>query len=112
MKRKGYTLVEVMVAVMILMLSAEMLALSGTATARIGSRTRKIAKAAERAMSRSEGVPAELEMEISEDSEPIRRDGFIHRETVSGKGGTFTAWSIWMELSVPEAAEEEYEQRE
>lgn len=112
MRRKGYMLVEVMTAVVILMLSAEVIVLSGAVTARVSAHTRKIMKAGEKVRSGSDGVPAKLKLEILEDAEPICRDGTIYRETVTGKKGTFLAWSVWMELSVPEGLEEENEQGE
>lgn len=105
MKRKGYTLVEVMAALMILMVSAEAVALSTATAVRIHVRTQRIIRAGEKVRNRGEEIPVELSLQIEEGMEPIKRNGSMYRETVSGKGKSFTAWSIYTYFPETEGVE-------
>lgn len=107
MKRKGYTLVEVMAALMILMVSAEAVVLSTVTAVRLNGRTQKIMRAGEKVRSRNEEIPVELSLQIGEGTEPITGNGFMYLETVSGKGGSFPVWSIHTDLPVTEEPEGE-----
>lgn len=105
MKRGGSTLMEVMAALAILMLAANVVILGVSAVSRMEMRRKAFAEAGERVKNGSGEIPAEFSLSLSGsgDSDLLTGDGFLYREDA----GSVFVWSIWAELSAADGQEEE-----
>lgn len=100
MRRKGFTLIEVMAAFMIFMLAVEMVMLGMAASMRVSRRAQRAAKADVRVRSGEDRIPARFYMRISEDAEPLTGYGYVCREEMDEDTDGLYAVSVWMELPV------------
>lgn len=96
MKRKGYTLVEVMAAIVILVMAMETITISTAAALKMNGRAQKIAEAGQKVRSGNEKIPAEFSLKLSDDTEPVTGYGYVSMEEVDGD---FPVRSIWTEFS-------------
>lgn len=103
MKRKGYTLVEVMAAIVIFMLAVETITFSMAAASKISGRAQKIAEAGQRVRSGKDKIPAEFSLRLSDDAEPITGDGYMSMEEINEE---FSVRSIWTTVSLAPLTEE------
>ena len=105
---KGLTLVEVIVAITILLMAAEIISISVTFTARMNTRSREIANAdqevGKKIQDKSEGVTGTMQMQIQgfELSNEKEEDARLYSENAGKDGNGFQVHALWADDAVME----------
>lgn len=104
---KGFTLIEVMTAVVILMLATQFLALGISFSVRMNMKDRRVSRAvaslAEDIQDDGTGINGEFSLTVGD--EVIERNGLVYWEPTEGTGGDSSVWGLWIEEPTPEERE-------
>lgn len=104
LNQKGLTLVEVMVAISILLMAAEIISLSVSFTARMNTRSRQLMNANEalgmKLLDDLEGEEGSMEMQIASALVKNDTDGKLYSETAGSDENGVKANAIWAKDSV------------
>lgn len=104
LNQKGLTLVEVIVAITILLMAAEIISLSVSFTARMNTRSSEIFKANEevgkKVQDESEGMTGIMSMKIKDNEIFNREKGWIYSEKAGKNAGGFEVSAMWADDSV------------
>lgn len=103
--KKGYTLVEVVAAVGILMLAAEIIFMAVSFAARMHGRAEEARRAAIEVYSRENGVAARFFLPIFAEEEPAEGNGYLYRQSDADESGALQIQTLWVELPKEEGSE-------
>lgn len=104
LNNKGLTLIEVIVAITILLMAAEIISISVAFTARMNTRSSEIFKANEevgkKIQDESEGMTGTMSMKIKENEIYNRDNGWIYSEKAGKNADGFEVSAMWADDSV------------